>query len=471
MAYSADILSILELDDIQGIIRRGYGDMYHANFLLLEITDAEPAKRWLAGLDGTITDGENKPPDDRLNIAFTYAGLDQLGLENAVLDSFSREFREGMTTGHRQRILGDLGDSAPENWDWGGPLNRSVHVLLMLYAPSGNRLAELYDSHRNSFEAAGLSQVCNLTTIRLKNRKEHFGFRDGISQPEIAGLNRGGSPGNIVAPGEFLLGYPNEAHRYPESPGEFGRNGSYLVLRQLRQHVREFWLFLDRATRDPEGGENAVARVMLGSKMVGRWPNGAPLIGHPDRDPDAGKREDELPSDASHDRFGYFDSDPHGSICPIGSHIRRSNPRDSLEPGPKVSARNSNLHRIIRRGRAYGAPIAPSLEPEDILSVEEPEEERGLHFICFNADIAQQFEFIQQDWINTPKFEGLFYNSGDPIAGAQNPVHPEYSNTFTVQATPIRMRVTGLPRFVDVRGGAYFFMPGIRAIKYLSRLH
>ena len=324
----------LELDDIQGIIRRGYGDMNHASFLLLEIIDAGAAKRWLAGLDRAITDGENKPADGRLNIAFTHAGLEKLGLEKAALDGFPREFIEGMVTGHRQRILGDLGDSAPENWDWGGPNNRELHVLLMLYAPSEERLAEIHGAHRTSFEAAGLSQVGRLTTVRLKDRKEQFGFRDGISQPEIAGLNKGGSPGNIVAAGEFLLGYRNEANRYPESPGEFGRNGSYLVFRQLRQRVREFWLFLDRATRNPEGGNDAEARVKLGSKMVGRWPSGAPLIRHPNRDPDRGKREDELPSDSANDRFGYFESDPHGDICPIGSHIRRSNPRDSLEPGP-----------------------------------------------------------------------------------------------------------------------------------------
>ena len=250
-----DIIVTLELDDIQGIIRRGYGDMCHASFLLLEITDAGASKSWLAGLDGAITHGENKPPDGRLNIPFTYAGLERLGLEKTALDGFSREFREGMATGHRQRMLGDLGDSAPENWDWGGPNSQALHVLLMLYAPSDDRLAELCESHRTSFEATGLVQVRRLPTIRLKDRKEHFGFRDGISQPEIAGLNKGGPPGNIVAAGEFLHGYPNEANVYPESPGEFGRNGSYLVFRQLRQHVPDFWQFFDRATRGPGGWE------------------------------------------------------------------------------------------------------------------------------------------------------------------------------------------------------------------------
>lgn len=108
------------------------------------------------------------------------------------------------------------------------------------------------------------------------------------------------------------------------------------------------------------------------------------------------------------------------------------------------------------------------MEPEDILAAEEPEGERGLHFLCFNADIAQQFEFTQHNWINSAKFEGLLYYSADPIAGAHNPVHPDYTDTFTVQSKPIRKRVTRVPQFVDARGGSYFFMPGIRAIRYLA---
>jgi Dyp-type peroxidase family len=465
-------VATLELDDIQGIIRRGYGDMYHACFVLLEITDAGAAKRWLRELAGAITDGENKPPEGRLNIAFTCAGLERLGLDGKVIRGFSQAFREGMVTEERQRILSDYGNSAPETWDWGGPNNpQQVHVLLLLYAPSQEKLDEFYRAQRTAFEAGRLSHIRRLDTIRLKERKEHFGFRDGIAQPEIAGLDKGGAPGNIVATGEFLLGYKNEAGRYPDSPGEFGRNGSYLVFRQLRQHVGEFWQFMEKVTQRPDGSSSAEAQVKVASKMVGRWPSGAPLVNHPNQDPDKGKEEKELPSDDLNDRFGYHEADPHGYKCPPGSHIRRSNPRDALEPGPRVvSAKNSNLHRIVRRGRAYGAPIAASMEPADILNAGEPEGERGLHFLCFNADIARQFEFVRQNWVNSPKFEGLFYNASDPITGVQDPRHKEYTDTFTIPAMPIRQRVTGLKQFVDVRGGAYFFMPGIQAIKYLASL-
>ena len=186
------------------------------------------------------------------------------------------------------------------------------------------------------------------------------------------------------------------------------------------------------------------------------WPSGAPLVRHPDRDPDAAKSEDELPPDEVSDQFGYHALDPHGRRCPLGAHIRRSNPRDALKPGPASSIRNSDLHRILRRGRAYGPPISPSMDPADILASSEGEDgARGLHFLCFQADIGQQFEFVQQNWINSPKFESLFYAAADPIAGAHDPRHPDYTGTFTVQAAPVRRRVTGVPRFVDVKGGLY----------------
>ncbi len=458
---------MLDLGDVQGIIRRGYGDMHHACFVLLRVQDVAAAKAWLGDVIGQITSGEEKPPDGRLNIAFTYAGLEVLGLAREDLAAFSREFREGMTTEHRSRILGDYGTSAPEKWEWGGPNNPAVHIVLLLYAPSEARLAAQRESLRAAFRA-GCAEITTLATIRLKDRKEHFGFRDGISQPEIAEFERDGAPNNTVPAGEFLLGWPNESRRFAEGPRVFGHNGSYLVFRQLAQHVEEFWRFVADASRHSQGATPVEAGVKLAAKMVGRWPSGAPLVRYPSHDPDYGKREPDLPSDRENDAFGYHDVDAYGDRCPIGSHIRRSNPRDSLDPGPRISTRNSNRHRILRRGRAYGAPIAPSMEPADILAAEEADRgERGLHFLCFNADLAQQFEFVQQNWINNPKFEGLTYSAADPISGAHDVDHPEYTGTFTVQSFPVRQRVTGVPRFVDVRGGAYFFMPGIRALKYV----
>ena len=460
-------MSALDLADVQGIIRRGYGDMFHACFVLLEVVDGAAARRWVAVLADEITDAVVKPPAGRVNVAFTHGGLQALGLPGAVLDGFSREFREGMTAPHRRRILGDRGDSDPEGWDWGGPHHRPVHAALLLYAPSAARLAELHAAHRARFEASGLAEIRRLGTIRLPDRKEHFGFRDGIGQPEMEGLDEGGPPDNVVATGEFLLGHTNASGRVAALPGPVALNGSYLVLRQMEQHVKRFWAFADGASRRADGAADMDGCVALAAKMVGRWPSGAPLVGNPERDPYADVAEGNLPSDADQDRFRYHDNDQEGYACPVGAHVRRTNPRDGLPPSPRISSKVANLRRIIRRGRAYGAPVAASMRPEDILAAADPGGERGLHFLCFCADLSLQFEFIQQNWVNSPKLGGL-YADPDPLIGAHDPRHPAYDDTFTAPGVPIRGRARGLGPFVAVRGGAYLFMPGIRGLRALG---
>ena len=188
--------------------------------------------------------------------------------------------------------------------------------------------------------------------------------------------------------------------------------------------------------------------VRFASKCVGRWPGGAPLALSPDRDD---------PALANSNDFLYAAKDPMGARCPVGAHIRRTNPRDSLDPAPKDSMDISNHHAIIRRGRPFGAQL-PRFAPGD-------GEERGLFFVCVNANISRQFEFIQQTWVNNPKFDGL-YDDKDPLIGAQD----EAGGTFTMLDEPVRRRLRGMPRFTRVRGGAYFFLPGVRALQFLSKL-
>jgi deferrochelatase/peroxidase EfeB len=197
--------------------------------------------------------------------------------------------------------------------------------------------------------------------------------------------------------------------------------------------------------------------VALASKMVGRWPNGAPLAVTPDV---------EDPAHADRDDFGYHEQDSFGYRCPVGAHVRRANPRDSLAPAPADSTIVSNRHRLLRRGRTYGKPVAESMEAADVLAAEDYSGERGLHFVCLNTDIARQFEFVQHTWINNPKFEGM-YNDVDAIAGDHDKRNAGY---FTIPAEPVRRRVHDVPRFVHTRGGAYFFMPGIDAVRYLAAL-
>ena len=170
------------------------------------------------------------------------------------------------------------------------------------------------------------------------------------------------------------------------------------------------------------------------------------------------------PSLAKANDFGYFNEDPDGLRCPIGAHIRRANPRDSLDPDPgsRASVAINKRHRILRRGRGYGPRITVE---EALRGDEEPDEPRGLHFLCLNANIARQFEFIQHTWVNDPKFAGL-YDDPDPLVGARSGNRGD----VTIQGRPVRTRLQGMPEFTSVRGGAYFFLPGIRALRYLATL-
>ncbi len=471
----------LETQDIQGIIIKGYSNLPAADFLLLGIKDAVAVKKWIKNNIATITFGTDKPQETAMNLAFTFEGLKALGLDAATLDSFPMEMEDGMLTRHKQDYLGDYGTSDPAGWDWGGKKTAPVHVLAMLYGASEDIMNAWYAKQKAQLEANGFSEIKKLDTTVLPERKEHFGFQDGIAQPTIKGLDRKDSPQNTVAAGEFILGYKNEYDQYPIAPvvnpnldkenllsfstaqpglKDLGRNGSFLVFRQYKQDVVKFWKYMDEATRLEKEKCNEEEMIKLASKMVGRWPSGAPLAVSPEKD-------DTTKSNVDH--FGYRHSDGEGLKCPYASHIRRTNPRDGQDMSEHASNEISKKHRILRRGRSYGTPVTNSMKPEDILKVSSVEGERGLHFICFNADIGRQFEFIQNAWVNNPKFEGL-YDERDPVTGNHShPGNTKMTGTFSVpKESGLRERYTDVPEFVNVKGGAYFFMPGIKALKYLA---
>ncbi len=507
----------LDYKDIQGIIFRGYGKLPAAYFVLLKMEEGrtQDAKNWLKSLADDITNAVSlkknaegvKPLRSKaVHVAFTRQGLAMLGIDGDET-SFSCEFEDGMTPDFKRWSLGDHDDdddshSAPIHWDWGGTHDDAelIHVLLMLYAPADNdggtvQLDRLYDAHKQRFETGGLTVVKRLSTRTLIERKEHFGFVDGIAQPIMAGTDRAKEAlkenennANVIATGEFILGYPNEYDKYPESPTilalrdpnnllptlkeggahDLGHNGSYMVFRQLSQDVKAFWNFLDEKTKK-NGQSDPVARDLIAAKMVGRWRSGVPLMLSPDKD-------DPNMDSKDYDTFGYIQpqdgpggNDPLGLKCPLGSHIRRTNPRDSVFPGTKDALTMSKVHRILRRGRSYGPPVAPSMEPDDILAAEDPHEKRGLHFICFNTDIGRQFEFVQQTWLCNPKFASM-YRELDPLVGDHGKRHRGSKGIFTIPADPLRKRITGVTRYVNVRGGAYFFLPGIKALRVLAEL-
>ena len=481
----------LEYDDIQGLVQHDYAELPSAIFVLFQVTDPDRARTWLAGLVEQIERVSRLGLDhprrtSAVHVAFTSHGLRALGLATEILNQFPREFREGMATLQRERLLGDRGESRAANWEWGAERestgaddhprpDRKLHVMLMLYAQDADMLRDRIEMLLPRGTDQGLRELKRLDTVYLAGPereadgrsvgpKEHFGFRDGIGQPHVAGMpprdpNVTPAEGNTIAPGEVLLGYANSYGEMPEGPTDakglgFGRNGTFLVFRQLRQDVKLFWDYVAACANSESD-----AAIKLAAKMVGRWPDGTPLVVSPDHpDPEA----------RTHDQFLYASdrdhSDPYGIRCPIGAHIRRTNPRDSLGEDPAQALGLANQHRIIRRSRAYGPPLVENMDPKGMMRAVDNGAERGLHFLCLNAAIDRQFEFVQSLWANNPKF-GNLYEDPDPLIGVQD----GQTGQFIVQGEPIRCRYAGMHRFVQVRGGAYFFLPGIEAIRTLAR--
>jgi Dyp-type peroxidase family len=493
----------VELEDVQGLVARSFNGLKHGKYVLVYLPqDAAAARAWVGEMAEVVTrgdlrSGEVKEQGVARSLGFTREGLERLGLDDETIRTFSTEFRDGMTTQYKQRVMGDDGPSAPRNWAWGRADN-PVHAMIFAFAGDEARLQRVVDEERVRAERHGVTLGTALPSVMLSEDKEHFGFHDGIAQPRVQGFRKpddGEAPSPTEAsipPGEVVLGYTNAYGQIPDSPTvpdtpgaravlprapvdpddapgtpvrmDLGKNGSYVVFRQLEQHVKAFWSFLDAQAR-----HDAEARKKLGAKMVGRWPNGAPLVLHPDQEPPTFDR-------ATANAFlysGKYD-DIRGDKCPLGSHIRRTNPRDGMQPGPEGSLLVADRHRLLRRGRAYGEPVAPSFDPAEIIASDKPDTGRGLHFICFNTDLGRQFEFVQSTWVNSMKFDGL-YRDADPLIGphvnAGDPgVYPEQVTAFTEQRCPVRHQTHNVPRFVTTIGGAYFFMPGMRALRYLARL-
>ena len=489
-------MNTLELDDIQGYIIRGYAHMQYSRFVLLQIEDAGKARVWLNEIAGYVTTATHIPdkhnlPSTCLNIAFTSPGLSKLGMVKENVQTFNPEFVAGMVTDHRRRILGDVDSNAPESWNWGGPTNDptndTVHIMLMVFGANKNVCLDYYERLTKVYTAKGIKELIPLDGQTLPKNREHFGFRDGISQPVIKGSGRIAPENDMINAGEFILGYKNEYNVYPDSPliaveqgdmnllpadGEgsgkkdLGRNSSYLVVRQMEQDVKSFWTFMNDNTKNEDGSVNRDESIKLAAKVMGRWPAGAPITKFPDKEP-GGDNDD--------NDFGYAVHDKDGLKCPLGSHLRRCNPRDSLEDQKiKESGKLTKKHRIMRRARLYGDPYVGS--PSDTT----PNGEVGLLFNCFNADISRQFELIQYTWANSVKVKNL-YNDPDPIIGVREIPHYDLPQNFTIQDCAVNRTIPlnrTIPtdktikgsKFVTIKGGAYFFFPSVTAIRYLASL-
>jgi Dyp-type peroxidase family len=436
--------NMLELEDIQHfLMMRPHALAARYEFLTFE--QATGGHAWLRGmLDRVGTAQGVKAGGDAetkwITIGFTWNGLRALGVDEPSLATFPEEFREGMVA--RAAVLGDVGPNHPTQWV-DGLASPDLHAIVILFARDTAQRDESAAAHRSfvqQCEGVKVLSSLDLAAIPpLEYSHDHFGYRDRISAPVVDGTGDAPTPGSEgpLQPGEFFLGYPDEDGAGPALPQPeiLSRNGSYVAYRRLQEHVGAFRDFLR------QHGETDEEQEMVAAKLMGRWRSGAPLALAPDKDDPA------LGADAQrNNNFTYKDGDPYGYAVPLGAHIRRLNPRDT--------GANMNRRRMIRRGGTYGPALAKDAPDDGV--------ERGIAAFVGCASLVRQFEFAQNVWVNDPKFHELD-NERDPIIGTQD-------GTFdvTIPNRPVRKKITGLPSFTTLRGGAYFFLPGIRALRFLA---
>ena len=438
---------VLELDDIQSGALHERPSPYVGRYLLLRLGDAAEGRELVRRLHKLLQSDKSAPRSDErasLTIAFTYRGLEALGVPQPSLDTFPTEFREGMAA--RAVELGDVAESDPEHWE--PPLGgQDVHVAISVLARDQEQLDSLAERARTRYgDLSSVEVAWRQDCYQLPTGRTSFGFKDGIGNPDVEGSGqpiRNGSERPIKA-GEFILGYPDETGSLPPmpTPEVLGRNGTYLVFRKLHTKVAAYRRFLRERARDRD------EERLLGAKMVGRWPSGAPLALAPEAD------DPQLGADPTRNNDFAYGDDLRGFKCPAGAHARRANPRDALEHELSADVR---LHRMIRRGTSYGPML-----PDGVL--EDDGVDRGIIFVFAGAHLKRQFEFVKTQWLNDGIFIGAPHES-DPVVGrAQTPT------TFTIPRTPIRRRLLDVPPFVVTRGGEYCFAPGLRALKWLGDL-
>jgi len=435
----------LEFDDIQHILLTR-APALTGRYEFLSFHSGAAGRAWLTAIADKVQSAAQaraSVAEDRrwVTVAFTWNGLAALGLDRASLASFPEEFRQGMVA--RAEVLGDTGANHPDNWI-GGLASPDLHAIVILFARDDAEHDRCVTEHKKLIAACNGVEVLSWLDLKavppFGYAHDHFGYRDRLSQPVIEGSGEEPTPGSgpPLKAGEFILGYADEdgpPANLPQ-PELLSRNGSYMAYRRLEEHVGRFRDFL-RAQGEPAEQE------LTAAKLMGRWRSGAPLTLAPDKD------DPQLGADMQrNNNFTYKDMDPHGYAVPLGSHMRRMNPRDT--------ASNMNRRRMIRRGATYG-PHLPEDAPED-------GQERGIAAFIICASLVRQFEFAQNVWINDHNFHELG-NERDPVCG-----HHDGTLEFKIPRRPIRKTIRGLPAFTTLKGGAYFFLPGLKALRYLAGL-
>lgn len=532
----------LDLSDIQGNIIRAYGQygfpVVRYFFLHVDQEKSLQARKFVDAVRQRVTTserwgkGENRvpKPEVTLNIGFSWFGLLAFGLPTRTLAGLPSEFIDGMKL--RAHILGDEGESDPNNWEaiWKDSTRGSktqVHIWVSMNAQIEceseldeqiawlkNEIAKsdggvkLLSGHGpmggRDYQEAHALWGPGPGGIPMPLSKEHFGFNDGIGNPvfedqfepdreNVRVIGRGKlMPDQTWAPiatGEFLLGHVDESQELPAAaaPDDFTRNGTFMVYRKLHENVKSFTEYVARqaeAYAKIMGVSVEEADATIRAKMVGRWPNGVPLVVAPtyeewerfkkeweDIDLIRLKKlkreditEDEKARQAQYNRilidFKYND-DIEGFKCPVSAHIRRANSRDMLDPrintnGATGSALNKR-RRILRRGLPYGEHDPDN--PTD-------DGEHGIIFMAICASLFRQFEFVQQQWIQY----GLDFNVGNdtcPVIGKH-----DKGDKFVIASDPESGKPPYIcadpPPFVTTKGGEYFFIPSLTALRMIA---
>ncbi len=516
----------LELDEIQGNILAGF-NKDHQRFLFLRIDDVGKAKQWLQQLIPHISTttavkafnddfratrrkhrGEvNMPTASWLNVAFTFAGLSKLGASGT--EQFPGEFQGGMAS--RKNAIGDLDRSDPAKWQEPFTDPQSLHVLVLVAADLPHDLERKTNHVLGGLHAGGLHLLHNQHgEVRTDlPGHEHFGFKDGVSQPGVKGFtlsvndhpdpNSGhqGVPGqDLLWPGEFVLGYPTQVPitqdgfdgpnptQGPNSASgpAWTKNGSYLVFRKLRQDVAAF-----KNNVNGTATTLGISPEVYGAKIIGRYASGCPMQPTayevdvdqlPDLKPNAGDGfpasfdpnagdpaavHSELLTDNMNNNFEYG-SDLKGTWVPRPGHVRKAYPRDeqflqadgTVDPASPLNESFTQTHRLLRRGIPFGEPFHVNGDA----TLKDDGVDRGLLFLCYQKCIASQFEFVQSAWVNNPDFpQGA--DGVDPIMAQ--------SASGAIQC-PIKgaVKTVDVPHFVVTEGGEYFFQPSISALHLMA---
>lgn len=487
-----DIKVSAELRDIQGGAIGFFKD--HERLLFINFADAATGKAFVVELEPTLANGlevrrfneafsenrrHNGDPDALqstwVNIWLSRTGLTFIGAPG--LETFPDEFAAGM--GARAAVIGDAGASDPSTWQAPFTGGTEPHAVIVL---AGDNLADV-DARRTKVEDMLARHGVTIAGRQDGDARpapltghEHFGFKDGVSQPAIEKFTKSGK-GGTIPPGDVFIGYPDSEGNIsgrpvttpPPAPTPYNptpipppaqplpdwtRNGSFVVYRKLRQDVAAFNASMAAAA--PTVGLTA---EQLGAKSVGRWPSGAPMERVPGcpahinpalSDPSA-EAPDVL--NATHINAFDFTTDPDGNNVPRGSHIRKMNPRKDVLPDGDTS----DKHRMVRRGITYGPEFTIG-EPAYGQTVPD-NQDRGLLFINYQASIARIFEFVQSRWANHEDFQKPG-DGKDPIISQDAP-----DGIFNV---PAHGQVT-FARWVTTVGGGYFFAPSLSGLRTIAQ--